>query len=220
MRDQPLVLSAGTLVGETITDWGTNGGVTVQTGRRYALDETIVFPPGQQGPLTVTATAERPGYGYNNPAIGTLTTVEQVGTGFANIDATVRGVIYPGNFLPTIPGVTPDPSIVQGVYVDAIDRADAFLPDHVGQYIAFTAGANSGKIARIVGWSPPNLSASPPTGGTIQIERTESTVSFVGHSSGTFRVGELLFAGDAGTLLYTGVGTLLDATPTPDGPLP
>lgn len=212
LLNQPLILSKGTLVEEQITDWGTPEGVVVLTGRRYALNNDVVFEPGQRGPLTVQATAERPGWGYNNPRIGTLTSVKQVGTKFSNIDGTVRIVGPTSASSPTpIPTAT-----VEIVYVDAIDQPDAFLPDHVGQYISFTAGANAGSIARIVGWQPPDLTVTPPTGGTIHIERTESTVSFGGSFNAPFWAsppapGTLLQFKESLAGPYVGTGILQDS---------
>lgn len=202
--DQPLILQAGTLVGEVQTDWGANPGdegQQVVTGRRYALDLDVTFEPGQQGPLTVTATAERVGYGYNNPLVGTLTLISQPGTQFTNIDATIVGSNYPSAFV--------GPSFVQSVYLVALDEADAFLPDHVGQYVILSSGANAGRIGRMVGWQPPDLSQTPPTGGTVQLELSQSIQSFAGDLAGTFQVGEQLelFSG----LAPTGFGRLTDA---------
>jgi hypothetical protein len=197
----PLVLSAGTLVEEQQTDWGPNGGVPVLTGRRYALATDLTFEPGQQGPLDVPATAERPGWGYNNPMPGTLVVVDQPGTNFGNVDATVRGANYPGG--PVAPG------IVWQVLVDALDQADAFIPDHVGQYLLFEAGANAGRIGRIVSYLPPDLSLSPPTGGTVRLELVQSVRSFATHYTGTFAEDELLTLKNGAAV--TGYGRLIDA---------
>lgn len=121
----PLVLIAGTFVDEQIVDWGYPEGVPVLTGRRYQLTENAVFAPGQLGPITVGAEAERIGTGYNNPQPGTLVVLDQPGTGFNNVDATVRGVNYPGGVVTT--------SALARVFLDAIDEVDAFIPQHVGQ---------------------------------------------------------------------------------------
>lgn len=200
----PLVLSAGTLVEEQVVDWGVPEGVSALTGRRYALDADLVLEPGFQGPLPAGATAERVGYGYNNPAAGTLAVVDQPGTGFENVDATVRLVDYP-SASPTSRSPT------ARVFLDSLDDADAFVPDHVGQYLLFTAGSNAGTVARIVGWTPPNLAVVPPTGGTVELELTQGVRSFSGHHSGTFRAGETLTLKNGGTT--TGYGILQDATP-------
>jgi len=180
----PLVLIAGTLVDEQITDWGYPEGVRVLTGRRYVLTDNAVFAPGETGPITVAARAERPGAGYNNPMPGTLVVIDQPGTNFTNVEATVRGVNYPGGVVTT--------SSLARVFLDAIDVADAFVPQHVGQYVAFTAGTNTGKVARAIGWLPPNLSVTPQTGGTLELALEQSVRSFAGDFTGTFEIGEKL----------------------------
>ena len=48
-----ITLVAGTLVGETTTDWSANGSVVVQTGRLYQLTQTVVLPPGGKGTINV-----------------------------------------------------------------------------------------------------------------------------------------------------------------------
>jgi hypothetical protein len=202
---QSMILRAGTLVGEQVTDWGVPEGVQVPTGRLYLLDQDLIFPPGQLGPLTVGATAQRPGYGYNNPGIGTIVIISQPGTGFYNIDATLRQVDVPS----PLPSALANSNRTR-FFLDAIDRADAFIPDHVGQYLQFTAGSNVGKIARIIGWLPPNLAAVPPTGGTVELEVCQSIESFAGHFAGTFQLGEILLLKNGGAV--TGYGLLNSAT--------
>ena len=87
---QPLVLGAGfTWVDEVAQDWSATGTQNVVTGLRYSLSTDVVFEPGESGPLTVTATAERPGYGYNNPLPGSINAFENVGTGYGNDLATL-----------------------------------------------------------------------------------------------------------------------------------
>jgi hypothetical protein len=199
--DQPLVLAKGTFVQEQVVDWGERGGVPVLTGRRYALTADLVFAPGQTGPLTVGAQAERPGWGYNNPFPSTIRVISQPGTGYGNSEGTVHGVNYPAG---------PIGAGVEWVaYLDAVDVADAFLPDHVGQYLVFEAGANVGKIARIVGWEAPDLTVVPPTGGTVRIELVQSVECFAGNFAGTFKVGEQLTLKNGGPI--SGYGRVLDA---------
>jgi hypothetical protein len=195
LLDLPLVLIAGTLVEEQVVDWGYPTGVPVLTGRRYALTQTAVFLPGQQGPISVTAQAERIGTGYNNPMPGTLVVVDQPGTEFTNAEATVRGLNYPGGVV--------GPAAVQQALIDSIDEADAFVPQHVGQYLSFSAGANAGKVARAVAWSPP---VPPTTGGTLQLALEQSVASFAGHFTGTFQVGESLTLKSGASV--TGYGVL------------
>ena len=177
----PLVLGNGMIfVEEQQTDYGTDAGVTVATGRRYLLSSDLVFQPGEQGPFTVVATAEKPGYGYNNPRVGTLNLVDQPGTQFTNVGGTVT--------------VTAQPAALNGpastAFLIASNLPDMFIPEHVGQYVAFTAGSNAGKIARIVGFVPPN---PPGFGSGAQLEIFYSlTLSSV---SGTFQAGEALQLG-------------------------
>jgi hypothetical protein len=203
----PLVLSAGTFVEEQITDWGDPEGVLALTGRRYTTDADLVIEPGTLGPLSVGITAERIGYGYNNPQPGTISVVDQPGTQFTNEEASVRLVNYPATTIARTPA--------SQVFLDAANMADAFVPQHVGQYLEFTAGANAGTIARIVAWQPPNLAAVPPTGGTVQLELTQGFLSFVGHFTGTFQAGETLELKNGASV--SGYGVLQDASPAAGG---
>lgn len=203
----PLVVPAGEFVDEQQDDWGTSGSVPTLTGRRYSINAFVVFEPGQTGPMPAAATAERPGYGYNNPLPGSLQLLEQVGTLYSNSGASVRGVGYPA--VPSSALSGPAGAFLQHVFLDAADEPDAFLPDHVGQYLQFTAGANAGSIARIVAYQPPNLAAVPPTGGTVELALDQSLSSAAGHYTGTFSPGELLTLKSGGSV--TGYGRLLDA---------
>lgn len=126
-------------------------GVQVLTGRRYGLVEPLTFAPGEAGPKTVEAIAEREGFGYNNPLPATITSFVQPGTGFTNIGATV------------IPGV-----VVHRLQVSPI--ADVVIPEHVGQYIEFTAGANAGQVRRVVAFEPSNPAV--PHGGIAVLAKT------------------------------------------------
>ena len=90
--DRALVLKAGTTYAEEqATDAGVNGGVLVRTGRRYALALDAVFLPGEQGPIDVPATAERPGQGYNNPGPGYIQVLSTPAAGYAGVLATGHG---------------------------------------------------------------------------------------------------------------------------------
>lgn len=189
LLEHALVIAAGTFVDELIVDWGNGGGVPVKTGRRYQLSAPVVFVPGSKGPVTVAAQSERIGRGYNNPQPGTLTVVEQPGTGFTNIDGTVRGQLYP------VPATTAlSPSLLSRAFLDCIDVADAFIPQHAGQYVQFVTGANAGKALRALNWFPPNLSVAPQTGGTLELALDQSILSFAGvfTTSPTFAIGETL----------------------------
>lgn len=204
----PLVLPQGWFVEELAQDWGYPQGIQRKTGRRYALAQNLVFEPGQQGPLTVGAIAEFPGYGYNNPQPGTISLIDNPGSRFNNTNASVRvstiqGPIPPG-FSTSVPATV--------VYVDCTDVPDVFVPGIVGEYLSFTAGLNKGTTARIIGYQQPNLSAVPPIGGTVQLAFDQSIEAFSGHfaSSPTFQPGELLVFTTAGPTL-TGTGVVIDA---------
>ena len=88
--DRSLVLGAGLIfVEESNVDFGAEGGVDVLTGRRYTLTANLVFNPGDSGPFSVLAIAEKIGEGYNNPLPGTLSEIAQVAESFENDLATV-----------------------------------------------------------------------------------------------------------------------------------
>lgn len=199
-----LVFPNGALVGESAPATGSPEGIQVLTGRRYSLDEDVTFVPGDVAPKTVTATAERPGKGYDNPRPGTIVAVDQPGARFSNTGATVRATNYPPASIVRTP--------LQRVFVVATDRPDVFLPDHVGRYLQFVAGANAGKTARIIGYSPPDLAATPPTGGTVEIELVQAFRSNAGSFAGTFQVGETLTLKNGAAV--SGFGILEAATPS------
>lgn len=202
LLNQPLILTQGQLwVDEAQMDWNANGGELVNTGRRYVLLQSVVFPPGVQGPVTVQAEAERPGWGYNNPLPLSIAAIEQPGSGFNNELATVRienaGV-----------GTPVSPTLAAHAYLDAANEADAFIPDHVGQYVQFTAGVNTG-IARMVSYGGPNPSAHPPTGGTVELMWLGVAVAASAGITGTFVLGEQLALKDV-SFGIQGYATLLD----------
>jgi len=186
--EEPLVLWPGLFsVLEETTDWGPNGGVTVQTGRRYWLDEILVFHPGDVGPYEVWAEAERPGYGYNNPLVGSLKAVEQIGANLTNnlADTTFYNPPFEEN-----------PSVQLSVLVNAANQPDVFIPEHIGQVLTFTAGANTGKISRLMTYEAPDLSnLLDPSGGKVRGAVTVSLESAT--VVGAFAVGERIkvFAG-------------------------
>ena len=201
LLSQTLVLAEGTFVEEQIVDWGEGGGVAVLTGRRYLLTANAVFLPGQQGPVLVVAEAKRIGTGYNNPFPGTLIVVDQPGTRYTNVDGTVRGTNYPAG--------TIGPTTLARAFLDALDQSDAFIPQHAGQYVQFTVGANAGKTFRALNWLPPNLSVAPQTGGTLEVALDQSVASFTGDFTGTFVVGESLTLKNGAAI--SGYGVLLGA---------
>jgi hypothetical protein len=182
---EPLILGAGLVwFDEVAPDWSTTGQQMVNTGRRYTPVSDVVFMPGQSGPITFTAIAERPGYGYNNPQIGAISFTEQPGTQYSNVLATVQGTIAP----PVIP------SSVLNAQLVVLDAPDVVIPQHVGQYVTFTAGLLAGNSYRMTSYRPPN---PPGDGGAVGLEAVigaQSTgASGAGYSgpSGLFQVGEI-----------------------------
>jgi hypothetical protein len=177
LPQQPLILLAGQYVDEVAPDWSATGTQMVVTGLRYYLQTNVVFEPGESGPLTVTAVAERPGYGYNNPLPDSLSLLEQPGTQYYNVDAAVT------NTLPSLP-VSPG-SLAQAQMI-VLDVPHVVVPGHVGQYVAFTAGSNIGAVAQMVAFRPANPGVD---GGAVNL-----ALLFSIHAStfsGTFSVGEL-----------------------------
>lgn len=139
--EKTITLTAGSILFEELTnDYGPNGAVEVATGRRFMLTQTVTFAPGEAGPVSVTAIAENPGYGYNLCEIGSIRQISQPGAELTNMRATV---VLGGGAHRLI--VTPTPDVV--------------VPEHVGQYIEFIGGLNTGSIARVIGYERPS-----PTG--------------------------------------------------------
>lgn len=187
--ERPLRLAAGLIfVEEEQTDWGEDGGVAVLTGRRYVLTEDLVFLPGEQGPFNVQAQAEKVGYGYNNPLPNTISSMVQNGTGFNNSLASVA--VTPGN--------NPPPPALQ-VLVTALNEADMFVPDHVGQYVLFTAGNNNGLYGRVTSFISPN----PPAGSGVTLEVLCAIHS--GTVTGAFQAGENVTIKSGATVVGRGV---------------
>lgn len=175
--DQPIYLEEGfVVVLEETTDWSESGGETIQTGRRYVLKESVLFYPGDSGPKQVLAEADRPGYGFNNPRPGSLKSIEQPGVGFENDHATV------------VIGI----NLLTDVTIATQNEADTFIPEQLGQYLEFTAGLNTGAIARMTRFTSPDLSV--PRGSQMSLEQLSSYTATV--FAGTFAVGEVVtFAG-------------------------
>jgi hypothetical protein len=176
-QELPLVLGAGMVFYEEQTDdWGDTGAVPINTGRRYTLVEDFVFFPGESGPFDVQAIAEKPGYGYNNPLVGSIKVVDQVGVNFYHQRATVQ--VVAGN----IP-----PPVTSTVTVVSANETDTFIPEHAGQYLLLTAGANVGQIARMVNFQGPD--ASVPRGSIVQLELYVVFEAY-GPITGTWQDGE------------------------------
>lgn len=159
--DRPVRLAAGQVyVDEQTTDWGDPAGVEVLTGRRYVLLEDVVFLPGERGPVDVAAEAEFPGWGYNNPLPGTLQVVDQPAAGFYHDRASV--VVAPP------PSVVTQPPPQLNVFLRTVNEADTFVPEHVGQYVAFTSGANADSLARVSSFAGPDPVAN--VGSVVGLE--------------------------------------------------
>jgi len=172
----PLVLGAGTVwYGEIEPESAVDQGTTIATGRRYTLLADLVFLPGQAGPLTATAAAERPGYGYNDPQPGSIRLVEQPGTGYSNAGASIAATTLP-----------PAPGSVDSLALVAAPQAEVPQPQHVGQYFALAAPLGSAAVYRAVAYNSP----SPGNGGSVALELV---VSFQGAThAGSFVPGEVL----------------------------
>jgi hypothetical protein len=179
----PLVLMAGPfLVGETTTDWGATPGAegeALESGRLYHLTSAYCFAPGDTAEVDLTAEAELVGWGYNNPLPDTLRAIRQIAANFANNDATVT------------------PPLVR-----CAQKPDTFVPDHVGQYLRFTAGSNVGRVARVVGYARPG----PTDGGVLSVARD---IAFDASGIGNFIEGEPVTQFGSGA-----TGTFLGATAT------
>ena len=202
-----LVLVAGTLVGEVQNDWGTNGSTPVATGRLYALTQALVFPPGDSGPYGVQAQAVTPGYGYNNPQgawtdangnvhPGVISQVEQPGTQYTRDQATVTvtpaGAPVASVEPPANPGVSAQALLV------SLNQPSMFLPQHVGQYVLMTSGANVGKIGRMTSFIAP----APPSGSAVVLDY-EQAVELTG-VLGSFVPNEVVAFTTGGSVVATG----------------
>lgn len=189
---EPLFLQAGLfVVEEETTDWGPSEGVVVRTGRRYLLAEDLYFAPGEQGPFEATFEAERFGYGYNNPLPETIKAIEQKGALFENDRMSVE--------------VTDSPADLSGVLskTRAIgwNEPDMFVPDHLGQYVLFTEGANVGQVARMTSFDAP---VPPLVGSAMDLEMI---YCFSITYTGTFNVGDVLTVTNGPTNTY---GKIID----------
>lgn len=169
----PVVLPAGFIVVEEVeTDLAVDQPRIVKPGRLYALAEALVFMPGEAGPLTVTAVAARPGYGYNNPRPDTLVEFVQPAASFQNDGATVA------------PGATTS-------LILSAPFPDVPVPEHVGRQILLNLGANVGKQVRVQGYAAPGVA----DGGSFVVTREVVLVVSV---VGAFMVGETVTGGTSG----------------------
>lgn len=167
------------IVAEIMTDYGKTGGQEVRTGRRFVVDRTLTFGPGEAGPLFVEAVAERPGFSFNLSPVGSLRVIEQPGSALANMRATIA------------PGVSSHRLI-------AWPEPDVPIPEHVGQYVEIVAGANAGQVRRVVGYERP--STVVPHGGVMVLAAT-GVLRVVG-VVGPFSEGEEIVNGTGGRATF------------------
>jgi len=205
-----LVLLPGQFfIDEYANDWGTQpgaAGVQVLTGRRYTPVAPLVFPPGDSGPYTVACVAEKAGYGYNNPQPNTLQWIDQVGSGYTADRGTITLV---GPITPPTPNLIAPSARAT---LTCFDQVPMLLPQHLGQYVQFTAGANQGVVARLVGYIP----AAPPNGSAmlLGIDYAIELASV----TGAFVPGEVVWIGTGHPITtYTATGVVLGTTTLQNG---
>lgn len=200
--EHPLVLGAGLIwIDENAKDMSqdaqTSGPIFVDTGRRYLLTETVVFFPGEQGPFTANAIAEKPGYGYNNPQPGSISLVEEPGSGRFNNLASVSLTLAP------VPPAVAIPT--QQVILTCNPEPDMFTPDQIGQYVLFTAGMNEASTARITTFFTPGVDQ----GSAVALEQCV-VVNLTSIPSPAFEVGETVWIQNSSSA-YIGSGIVLAA---------
>lgn len=178
LTEHVLYLAPGSfIVAEETTDYGENGPVTVQPGRKYITTEPLVFCPGEAGPFDVAAEAEYPGWSYNNPLPNTITLPVQPGAGFERDRATVVAPDF----------ATSSTQLPAKGQIRTVNEADTFVPEHVGRYVSFVSGANAGLIARVLAFAaPPDPSTF--TGSIVDIDVIHSVDGTT--FAGTFQDGE------------------------------
>lgn len=145
----PLLFTTDVVVQHRLDDYGPNGAVDVTTNRQYRVEAPAALGVGEAGPIDLAVVAVNQGYGYNASTPGTLQTLLQPGVGFENLGATVMN--NPGRTHRVVCSVLPDVPITE----------------HVGQYLLFTAGANTGQHRRIVGVENPD--SGVPHGGVFNV---------------------------------------------------
>lgn len=196
-QELPLTLLAGAVLYEEVaTDWSPTGSLPVRPGRRYTLLRDFTFLPGESGPVLLDAVSYRPGYGYANPQLDTITGIQQPGSGFSNDDASVvQGATS------ALLRVAPNPDVV--------------VPEHVGQYVQLIGGMNALAIPRlIIGYERPNTAT--PDGGTVTLAPIFTARATVTAPVGAFIVGEDVsqFTG----AVVTATGRVRAVTATASGP--
>lgn len=162
-----ITFTASTIVEEVTVEPGPEAGERIAVGRRYVLRDSVTFVPGERGPKTVTAVAEKEGFGFNNPLPGAIDTIVQPGAGLQNDEATL------------VPGIS-----THRLQVDT--EPDVVVPENVGQYIEFVAGSNLGEVRRMVAYG--QADPGVPHGGEAVLARTG--VFRVTGVTGTFEEGE------------------------------
>lgn len=163
----PIVFARGLILIETQPDFSRSGTIKVETGRDFAVSTPTMLAPGDAGGVSISTVCTLPGYGGNGALAGMLTTIISPPTTLNGSGATV------------IPGTQQHALVCSSL-------PDAPAPSLVGQYLIFTAGANNGLVARVVGYTaaaPNSLSL-----GTLNLSATAS-ISLSG-ISGTFTPGE------------------------------
>lgn len=169
LYDQALYFTAGeVIVQHRMNDYGPEGGVDITTNREYVVEVANGFLPGDPGPIELQVVAVNDGPGYNFPTPDTLRTILQPGVRFSNTAATVENGA--GNTHRVIATTFPDVPITR----------------HIGQYLLFTSGANTGRYARVVGVENPNPAV--PHGGVFNVA-AEAIIRISG-VVGTFNPGE------------------------------
>jgi hypothetical protein len=182
--ENAVTITAGSILFEEVaSDWGPLGTVDAITGRRFTLLNSFTFAPGEAGPFSVAAIAERPGYGYNQVEPGNIKQIVQIGSGLTNI----RAAVAPGISLHLLI-VAPNPDVV--------------IPELVGQYIELVAGLNAGQVRRVIGYSPPVTTGLIPNGGTAVLAATGIFSSTI---TGTFIPGEEITQTVAGVITARGI---------------
>jgi len=179
----PLTLLAGAVLYEEVeVDWSRDGGVPVFTGRQYTLRDDFTFLPGEMGPVSLAIVSTTPGYGYANPLPEKITHVAQPGSGFSNIRASVTQGSTTAQLV-----VSPEPDVV--------------VPEHVGQYVEFTAGANAGQVRLAGGYVRATAGID---GGALSLLPIFVVRNTTIAPTGTFVIGEDVYQETAGIVSATG----------------
>lgn len=185
----PLVVVAGAVrFQEVERDWGKGGGVDVETGREYLLQQPVVMQPGETGPVDAPAICTRLGYGGANPQPGTIKRAVQPGAEAQNFGASV---------------------VVNASVSRLVMRpvAPVMVPEHVGQYVEMVGGANAGAVRRVVGYEAPD--AAVPHGGVALLANTFCGRSLTSAPGGAFLLGEVVEQVDTAGPVTLGRGVVL-----------